>query len=106
MHVHPWYTFEGQDRDLELFQGNKWRVYPETGEGRKILRKRKKPQCSCKMIFAWFNPVCKISKLNKFKMELNSRDIWKSKLASCSKEMLFLFCQSDSSEIHVTDPLR
>lgn len=58
------------------------------------------------MIFAWFNPVCKISKLNKFKMDLNSRDIWKPKLASCSKEILFPFCQNDSSEMHVTDPLR
>ena len=27
---------------MELFQGNKWRVYPEMGEGKKALRKRKK----------------------------------------------------------------
>lgn len=66
----------------------------EMGDEQKGLRKKKNhnKKC-CKVVFACFNPVYKISELNQFKMHLNSRD--KAKSSFLVKGTVFLFCQCD-----------
>lgn len=98
-------NMRSRTRIPELLQGNKWRAYLQTGEGKKALRRWKNQQRSCKIVFACLNPVYNIFELNKFKMDLNSKDIGKPKLSSYSNNFLFLCCQYDSSEIQDTDPL-